>query len=84
MILPMTTEGPNQTHESPETDEAPYLLDDPLSQLGKNQSLVAEFWTFIKHNKLWWMTPIIIVLLAMVGFILFAESAPVLPYIYAL
>ena len=58
--------------------------ENPLAQLEKNQSLLGEFWTFIKQEKLWWMTPIILVLLAMVGFILFAESAPVLPYIYAL
>ena len=37
---------------------------------------------FIIHNKLWWMTPIMIVLALMVGFILFAESSPVLPFIY--
>ena len=50
----------------------------------ERRSIAREFMDFIIHNKLWWMTPIIIVLLAMVGFILFAESAPVLPYIYAL
>ena len=65
--------------ENPETSH-----ENPLEQLEKNQSLLGEFWTFIKQEKLWWMTPIILVLLAMVGFILFAESAPVLPYIYAL
>ena len=66
-------------------DEQPDVSpENPLEQLEKNQSLLGEFWTFIKQEKLWWMTPIILVLLAMVGFILFAESAPVLPYIYAL
>ena len=58
--------------------------ENPLAGLSKPPSLLGEFWGFIKHNKLWWMTPIILVLLAMVGFILFAESAPVLPFIYAL
>lgn len=58
--------------------------DNPLADLGQSPSLLGEFWDFIRFNKLWWMTPIIIVLLAMVGFILFAESAPVLPFIYAL
>ena len=50
----------------------------------ERQSLAREFVDFIIHNKLWWMTPIILVLALMVGFILFAESAPVLPFIYAL
>ena len=49
-----------------------------------NKSLIAEFWDFIVHEKVWWMTPIVVVLLAMVGFILFAEASPVLPFIYAL
>ena len=48
----------------------------------ERQSIAREFADFIIHNKLWWMTPIIIVLALMVGFILFAESSPVLPFIY--
>jgi hypothetical protein len=47
-------------------------------------SLLVEFWDFIRYNKAWWMTPIVLVLLAMVGFILWAESSPVLPFIYTL
>ena len=46
--------------------------------------LLREFWDFIKYNKAWWMTPIVLVLLAMVAFILWAESSPVLPFIYTL
>ena len=48
----------------------------------ERQGIAREFVDFIIHNKRWWMTPIIIVLALMVGFILFAESSPVLPFIY--
>ena len=48
----------------------------------ERQSIAKEFVDFIIHNKLRWMTPIIIVLALLVGFILFAESSPVLPFIY--
>ena len=48
------------------------------------KGIVAEFWAFIVHEKIWWMTPLVVILLAMVGFILFVETAPVLPFIYAL
>jgi len=48
------------------------------------KSLISEFKDFIVHEKIWWMTPIVVVLLAMVAFILFAEASPVLPFIYAL
>lgn len=48
------------------------------------RGIVAEFVDFLVHEKVWWMTPIILVLVAMVAFILFAEAAPVLPFIYTL
>ena len=48
----------------------------------EDQSLVQEFIDFIRYNKAWWMTPIILVLAFMVGFILLAESSPILPFIY--
>ncbi len=48
----------------------------------ERHGLIREFSDFIIHNKLWWMTPIVVVLALMVGFILFAESSPVLPFIY--
>ncbi len=48
----------------------------------RRRGLVGEFWDFILHNKAWWMTPIVLVILLMVAFILFAESSPVLPFIY--
>lgn len=48
----------------------------------ERQGLAREFVDFIIYNKAWWMTPIIVVLALMVGFILFAESSPILPFIY--
>lgn len=48
----------------------------------ERQGLFSEFKDFIVHNKAWWMTPIIIVLIIMIAVILFAESTPVLPFIY--
>lgn len=48
----------------------------------ERQGIAREFVDFILHNKAWWMTPIIVVLALMVGFILFAESSPILPFIY--
>lgn len=50
----------------------------------ESRGLVSEFVGFILYNKAWWMTPILLVLALMVGFILFVEGSPVLPFIYAL
>jgi len=64
-------------------DEKPATPPPDLSQLELRQrGLIGEFWDFILYNKAWWMTPIVLVILAMVVFILFAESSPVLPFIY--
>ena len=61
----------------------PSMSDTP--QLPKApQGLLAEFWDFILHEKIWWMTPLIVFLMLMVGFILFVEASPVLPFIYTL
>ena len=48
----------------------------------ENRGLAREFMDFIIHEKAWWMTPIVIVLVLMVAFILWAEASPVLPFIY--
>jgi hypothetical protein len=46
--------------------------------------VVSEFWQFIKYNKKFWMTPIILVLVV-VGFLLFlASSSAMAPFIYSL
>ncbi len=58
--------------------------DVPVELPTTSRGLAAEFWDFIVHEKIWWMTPILVVLLAMVAFILYAEASPVLPFIYAL
>ncbi len=59
------------------------MSDESTPQLPQSQQgLLAEFMHFIVHNKAWWMTPIVLVLLAMVAFILYAEASPALPFIY--
>ena len=65
---PMTSSDSNQGGGPPKAEASP--------------GLVAEFVDFLLHNKLWWMTPIAIVLAVLIGFILYAESSPVIPFIY--
>ena len=45
--------------------------------------LLAELWEFLRHNKKWWLTPIIAVLLLIGALILLAGSAAA-PFIYPL
>jgi hypothetical protein len=48
------------------------------------QSLVKEFILFIKHEKTWWLVPLITVLLIVVALIYFASSSPTAPFLYPL
>ena len=45
--------------------------------------LLAELWEFLRHNKKWWLTPIILVLLLIGALILLAGTATA-PFIYPL
>lgn len=56
-----------------------------FEQLGEEQplGLMAEFWLFIKEEKKWWLTPIILVLLG-VGVLVALTSTGAAPFIYTL
>ena len=49
-----------------------------------NQSIIFEFWEFIRVRKRYWLLPIVIVLLLFGGLIVFTESSAIAPFIYAL
>ena len=48
------------------------------------QSLIKEFYFFIKHEKKWWMIPLIAILLIFGALILFAGSSSLAPFLYPL
>ena len=50
---------------------------------GKRTSLVREFWDFLKHNKKWWLAPIILVFLLVSGLVVLAATGAG-PFIYAM
>jgi hypothetical protein len=52
-------------------------------KMGK-QSLISEFWEFLKIRKRYWLLPIVIMLLLLSALIVFTESSAVAPFIYAL
>ena len=45
--------------------------------------IVAEFVDFLRHNKKWWLSPIILVLL-MVGLLVLVGGTGAAPFIYTL
>ena len=49
-----------------------------------NQSIVTEFWEFLKVRKRYWLLPIIIVLGLFSALIVFTETSAIAPFLYAL
>ncbi len=49
-----------------------------------NQSIITEFWEFLKLRKRFWLLPIVLMLLSLGAIIVFTESSVVAPFIYAL
>jgi len=48
------------------------------------QSLIREFFRFIKQEKKWWLVPLLTVLLLVGALIVFAGSSPLAPFLYPL
>jgi len=49
-----------------------------------NQSLIGEFWEFMKIRKRYWLLPIVLLLSLLGLVIVFTEGSAVAPFIYAL
>jgi len=49
----------------------------------KRPSLIADFWGFLKHNKKWWLLPILIILL-LLGLLVLLSGTAIAPFIYPL
>jgi hypothetical protein len=47
------------------------------------ESLLGEFWAFLKQNKKWWLLPIVIIMLLLTVLMIVASS-PAAPFIYTL
>ena len=50
---------------------------------GSDPGILREFVWFLRYNKKWWLTPIIVVLLLLVG-LAFVTTSPAAPFIYTL
>jgi len=45
--------------------------------------IIREFWDFLRYNKKWWLTPIVLVLL-LVGVLVLLSGTAAAPFIYTL
>ncbi|MBV8311789.1 MAG: hypothetical protein JO344_15505 [Planctomycetaceae bacterium] len=49
----------------------------------RGESLLGEFWEFLKHNKKWWLLPIVITTF-LLGVLIFLSQTAAAPFIYTL
>ena len=47
----------------------------------RQPGFLSEFLGFIKHNKKWWLTPILVLLLLLIGLVIVSQT-PLAPFIY--
>lgn len=45
---------------------------------------MSEFWKFLMENKIWWITPIVVILLALFALIFLTQGEGIAPFVYAL
>jgi len=64
-------------------NETPRSEFEKAAEAANQESLVGEFWSFLAHNKKWWLMPIVVVMLLLGVLILLSGSAGA-PFIYTL
>ena len=55
-----------------------------LKNLRSYGSIVGELFGFLWKQKLWWLVPTVVVLLAFGLLLIFAQSTPLAPFVYTL
>lgn len=69
--------------DSKHPDRSPDARDFASQAEQAQHGLLREFFDFLRHNKKWWMTPIILVLL-MLGVLVLLGGTAAAPFIYTL
>ncbi len=69
----------NDPKQTPSTDAERFAREASRQQSG----VLAELWDFLKHNKKWWLIPIVLVLL-IVGVLVVLGGTAAAPFIYTL
>ena len=49
----------------------------------RHRDAPADFWHFLTHYKVWWITPIVVILLGLAAVALLTDDPTVIPFIYA-
>jgi hypothetical protein len=67
--------------QSPSTEESRTFAEQAAQP---SPGLLREFWDFLRHNKKWWLAPIIIILLILGLLIALTAHSALSPFLYPL
>lgn len=56
----------------------------PLRSLGSRLGVLGELFSFMWERRLWWLIPLVTIMVILGLFLLFAASSPIAPFIYTL
>ena len=55
-----------------------------VRQIANRASIVGELFRFLWRQRLWWLIPMVMVLVLFGVLLIFAQSSPIAPFIYTL
>ena len=55
-----------------------------FKKLGARLGIIGELFAFLWKRKLWWLLPMIIVMILFIGLLVAAQGSAVAPFIYTL
>ena len=55
-----------------------------LKRLKSRSAIVGELFAFLWRQRLWWLIPMVTVLVLLGILLLFAQSSPIAPFVYTL
>ena len=70
------SDEPNTTSWDPEAD--------PKIPVQDKVGILGELWQFVWENKLWWITPTVLILVLLGLVIYYASGTAIAPFFYAL
>lgn len=47
-------------------------------------SVIKELWAYMRVRKKWWLIPILVVMVAIGGLLIFAQTSALAPFIYTI
>ncbi len=77
----MSDDDPQE--KTPSSESSPDSSAKQFSMMAdeRQPGFLSEFWTFLRQNKKWWLTPILVILFLLIALVIISQT-PLAPFIY--